>query len=272
MYLTIYGTSQGLISKGASSSESLGNTYKNIHEDEIMVTRCYYGASNLTHQGSGRPLGQGHSEAVMITKSIDKSTPLLHNAMNGELLSLVKLKCYRSSALGYPEHYYTILLRNARIVAMETSKGLKDSTPLEDVYFSYEEIIMEHETAHTLSQNKWGHSLALHKQRMQVLRNSANGYNTLMTSLEKRREFFKENPHYGDEKLKNFWMVSTLPLSASITGVGVMRAGWWAYRNPMLVYSGAYALNDILNPSMPASNPYIQGYQGLNSLRDLIND
>ncbi|MDY0121192.1 MAG: hypothetical protein RBR54_04550 [Sulfurimonas sp.] len=113
---------------------------------------------------------------------------------------------------------------------------------------------MKHETAHTLSQNKWGHSLALHKQRMQVLRNSANGYNTLMTSLEKRREFFKENPHYGDEKLKNFWMVSTLPLSASITGVGVMRAGWWAYRNPMAVETWAIRVDGYWGGSSPSVN------------------
>ncbi|MDY0121191.1 MAG: hypothetical protein RBR54_04545, partial [Sulfurimonas sp.] len=49
-------------------------------------------------------------------------------------------------------------------------------------------------------------------------------------------------------KLKNFWMVSTLPLSASITGVGVMRAGWWAYRNPEI------ALDAVLS-YFPATAP-----------------
>ncbi|TFT50849.1 type VI secretion system tube protein Hcp [Proteus mirabilis] len=48
IYLNIKGNNQGLISKGCSSFDSIGNKYQSGHEDEILV---YEFLSNLSmHQ------------------------------------------------------------------------------------------------------------------------------------------------------------------------------------------------------------------------------
>lgn len=238
MYLTIKGNSQGLISSGASTPESIGNFYKHGHEDEIMVTQCDYGGSNPTYENSGRPIGQSHSDAIMMSKMVDKSSPLLHNAMtNGELLSLVRLTCYKTSRLGWPEHYYTITLRNAKVVVMDTFMKYETNLLSEHLYFSYEEMVVEHELANTMSQNYWQHSTDLHKQRMQVLGNDVNGYNDLMSSLEKRRQWHKAHPHHGANKMANFWVIASAPFGAYAVGSGAVRAGWWAYRNPVIIHN-----------------------------------
>ena len=55
MYLTINGVEQGLISKGASSAESLGSHYKrgHGHEDAISISGFSYGGSNPINTASG---------------------------------------------------------------------------------------------------------------------------------------------------------------------------------------------------------------------------
>jgi len=40
--------------------------------------------------------------------------------------------------------------------------------------------------------------------------------------------------------------------------------------NPEKAYAGLIILNDLINPSMPPSNPYIQAGHGLNSLSNLL--
>ncbi|MCW2257454.1 type VI secretion system Hcp family effector [Providencia alcalifaciens] len=43
-YLTLKGKSQGLISAGCSSQDSIGNRYQVGHEDEIQVIGANYGS------------------------------------------------------------------------------------------------------------------------------------------------------------------------------------------------------------------------------------
>ena len=35
---------------------------------------------------------------------------------------------------------------------------------------------------------------------------------------------------------------------------------WWGVRNPWIVYEGLNTLNDIFNPSMPATTPWGMAY------------
>ena len=105
---------------------------------------------------------------------------------------------------------------------------------------------------------------------MYALGNELNGYNALMTSIEKRRIFYKEHPHYNCENLAILWMVAFAPLGAFTAGTGAMRAGWWAYRNPILVAEFASDFSGSLLPGSPASSyagasgfaaSYIYGYE-----------
>jgi len=243
MYLTINGVEQGLLSKGASSAESLGSHYKrgHGHEDAISVIGFSYGGSNPINSASGVSNGQSHSDAFGITKMVDKSSPLLHNAMkDGEPLSSVELKCYRTSYSGQPEHYYTIHLKHARVVVIDTVMALGSSELIEYVYFSYHQISIVHERCGTISRSNWQHSTSLHNQRYHVCNNANdfNGYNALMASLNKRRIWIDEHPEYFAKKAQRvgmFWTIVALPLG----GVGLYRGSYgaymWAYRNPVVV-------------------------------------
>jgi type VI secretion system secreted protein Hcp len=153
MFLTIKGSSQGLISEDATTPESIGNFYESGHEDEILVSKFYYGASNPTHKGSGCPLGQSSSHPFILNKRMDKSSPLLLNAYsNGETLSYIELKCYRTSYFGRPEHFYTIILEDALI------SNIKLRNEQEIIVFTYKNIKIEHVLASTICNTAWKYS------------------------------------------------------------------------------------------------------------------
>ncbi len=154
MFLTIKGSSQGLISEGATTPESIGNLYKSGHENEILVSKCYYGFSNPTHKSSGCLLGKTSSYPFIINKMMDKSSPLLLNACTaGETLPYVELKCYRTSYFGRPEHFYTIILENALITK------IKLYNEQEIIAFTYKTIKIEHITASTICNTAWKYYL-----------------------------------------------------------------------------------------------------------------
>ena len=261
MYLVINGVEQGLLSKGASSAESLGSYHKqgHGHEDAISVSGFSYGGSNSINSASGVSNGQSHSDAFGITKRMDSSSPLLQNAVGSEALSSVELKCFRTAFNGRPEHYYTIHLKHARIVVIDTYMNIGQDSPMESVYFSYHQISIIHERCGTIHKSNWQHSTSLHSQRYHVCNNANdfNGYNALASSLNKRRIWIDEHPEYFQSKaqrLTNFWTVVALPLG----GVGLYRGSYgaymWAYRNPLLIEPWLVRADGYWGGSAPTVN------------------
>ena len=149
IFMTVQGSTQGLISEGAFTPESVGNTYQNGHEDEIVIQEFYYG-TNTAVNTKGQITGQRTHQPLTITKPLDKSSPLLFEASNkGETLTSVELKVYRTSYLGRQEHYYTIALEDAVISSITVSSY--GSEPAEAISFSYRKIELRHEIASTSS-------------------------------------------------------------------------------------------------------------------------
>jgi len=69
-----------------------------------------------TDAASGLPSGRRQHKPLIVTKYIDKSTPLLYTALvNNENLTRVELRFYRTNDKGLDELYYIIRLTNARI-------------------------------------------------------------------------------------------------------------------------------------------------------------
>jgi len=62
--------------------------------------------------------------------------------------------------------------------------------------------------------------------------------------------------------------------AAATVGGGMCMAApplfYLGMRNPEMVYTGFEILNDLYNPSMPPSNPYVQGYSGLKSIGEFL--
>ena len=157
-YLTIIGEKQKLITGGCSSLESIGNNYQLGREDQILVESF--------DQHFGRPQGAQSGHRVhgpfIITKMLDKSTPLLFEAWRtGETLSLCTLDWYRVSPGGFQEHYFTMVYKDALITDIHISMprwrdpAVAHITPLETVTFTYRTIASTHETCGTMGSDYW---------------------------------------------------------------------------------------------------------------------
>ena len=100
---------------------------------------------------------------MTITKEIDKSTPMLYQALCGnELLTEVTLNWYRLDGTGDYELYYSIYMENAFITCIRpwvpnvldrANEGLKH---MEDVSIAYEKIIWTWEPDGIEYEDVWG--------------------------------------------------------------------------------------------------------------------
>ncbi len=87
-YMSITGTKQGLITAGAFTEDSVGNTYQEGHEDQVMVQGFNHEVIIPRDPQSGQPTGQRVHKPVVITKVFDKASPLLLAALtSGERLT-----------------------------------------------------------------------------------------------------------------------------------------------------------------------------------------
>jgi len=162
IFIKIEGSTQGLITKGAFTPESIGNSYQKGHEDESLVKAFSHNISIPRDPQSGQPSGQRVHEPLTISKLYDKSSPLLYNALTkGETLPTVELKWYRTSYEGKPEHYFTIVLEDAVIVNIasnmkaEQGEAKTQVSPIEEVSFAYRKITWRHEIASTSGEDDW---------------------------------------------------------------------------------------------------------------------
>ena len=155
-YMSVTGAKQGLITAGAFTPDSVGNTYQEGHEDQVMVQGFSHDVIIPRDPQSGQPTGQRVHKPVCITKVFDKSSPLLLAALtSGERMTEVVIEWYRTSADGNQEYYYTTTLEDAVIVNIKSyMHNCQDPdnlhfTHLEDVHFSYRKITWTHETSGT---------------------------------------------------------------------------------------------------------------------------
>ena len=111
-YLTLTGETQGDI-KGSVTQAG--------REDSIMVIATQHEIVSPRDAASGLPTGKRQHKPFVITKEIDKSTPLLMNALvNNENLSEVTCRYWQPSATGAEVQHYTVTLTNASIAGTKS--------------------------------------------------------------------------------------------------------------------------------------------------------
>ncbi|THD53054.1 Hcp family type VI secretion system effector [Enterobacteriaceae bacterium ML5] len=150
IYLTLHGQTQGLISAGCSSLDSIGNKAQIAHLDEIMVYELSHAISrnqNASHQ------------PIIIQKPIDKSSPLLGKAISENELLTCTLDFYRINRFGSQEIYYRIKLTEATIknIRLHSPNSLRESgaQPTESISIDYKSITWEHPEAGTSAYSFW---------------------------------------------------------------------------------------------------------------------
>jgi len=162
MYMSINGQKQGLITSGAFTQESIGNSWQEGHENESIIKGYSHNVTIPRDPLSGQPSGQRVHSPLTITKLLDKASPLLMAALvDGETLSTVEIRKYRTNALGKLEWFYTVKLEDAIVIDINPDaphafgEFEKDVAPLEHVSFSYRKIVWTHEVAGTSAEDDW---------------------------------------------------------------------------------------------------------------------
>jgi type VI secretion system secreted protein Hcp len=158
IFVSVEGQTQGLISGGAGTEDSVGSMYVVGHEDEIFALGFGHNITIPRDPQSGQPTGSRVHNPLRIYKFFDKASPLLYQALvTGEPLTKVELKFYRTSTVGAQEHFYTITLEDAVISdisssVITTSDGVQER---EVVSFSYRKITWTNEITGTASSDDW---------------------------------------------------------------------------------------------------------------------
>lgn len=120
-YISITGKTQGNITQGAFTSDSVGNIYQEGHEDQILVQEIKHRFTTPTDPQSGQPSGQRVHKPFVFTCALNEAIPLLYQALaTGETLSKVETQWFRTSVEGKQEHFFTTLLEDATIADINT--------------------------------------------------------------------------------------------------------------------------------------------------------
>lgn len=140
IYLKITGEQQGNISSGCGTYASVGNRWQKNHPDEIFAFSLSNGLAN-TDSGI-------NTQLLNFTKLIDKSTPLLINAINNNERLFIEIDLWRINRFGRWELYYYIQLRNASVKSIQTYVALNE-LDTEEIAVSYDYILCKHLIANT---------------------------------------------------------------------------------------------------------------------------
>ena len=161
-YISIEGSTQGPITQGAFTAESVGNIFVEGHEDEMMVQAFDHTVTVPTDPQSGQPAGQRVHKAFKFTVALNKSVPLMYNSLAaGELLPTVTLNWYRTSTEGKQEHFFSTVLTDAIIVNIDCKMPhcqdgqSQDYTQLVEVSMAYRQIDWSHEISGTSGADDW---------------------------------------------------------------------------------------------------------------------
>jgi type VI secretion system secreted protein Hcp len=161
-YIAIEGSTQGNITQGAFTADSVGNVFVEGHEDQILVQEVKHNVTVPTDPQSGQPSGQRVHKPFIFTCSLNKAVPLMYNALaSGEMLPKVEVSWYRTSVDGKQEEFFATTLEDAVIVDMHLdlphaqNSANSDYTQLLTVSLSYRKITWDHTVAGTSGSDDW---------------------------------------------------------------------------------------------------------------------
>jgi type VI secretion system secreted protein Hcp len=151
-----------LILKGQKQGTILGGVTEKGHEGAIMVIAANHEIISPRDTASGLPTGKRVHRPFVITKELDKSSPLLYSAMvNNENIIQWQLQFYRAGVNGMLKQDYTVVLTNASIAeirfVMPNNKNpdLMKLNEYEEIQFTYQEIQWTWMDGNITSSDSW---------------------------------------------------------------------------------------------------------------------
>jgi len=143
--------------------EIKGSVTQAGREDSIMVIGFSHEVDSPFDAASGLPTGKRQHKPLCIIKEIDKSTPLIMNALsNNENITEMQLQFWQPSRSGKEIQYYTIELHNARIVNIKQEmpdNSLPENMRLkerEHISFVYQQITWTYMDGGISASDTWG--------------------------------------------------------------------------------------------------------------------
>lgn len=138
--------------KGQKQGEIKGSVTQKGREGKIMVIAVSHEIVSPRDAASGLPTGKRMHKPFVITKELDKSSPLLYNALvNNENISEWELQFWTpqlkaATGTGQEVQHYTVKLTNANIASiafrMANNKhpDLMKFAEYEEIAFTYQKI------------------------------------------------------------------------------------------------------------------------------------
>ena len=104
--------------KGAKQGDIKGSVIRKGLEGQIQVIAVLHEIISPRDAASGQATGKRQHKPIVITKEIDRSTPLLRQALvTNERLTECQLQFYTGSSSGAERCYFTIKLTDASITS-----------------------------------------------------------------------------------------------------------------------------------------------------------
>jgi type VI secretion system secreted protein Hcp len=133
--------------KGQKQGEIKGSVTQKGREGKIMVIAVSHEIISPRDHASGLPTGKRMHKPFVITKELDKSSPLLYNLLtNNENVTDWELQFWRPSGTGAENQNYTVKLTNANVASinfrMANNKhpDLMKFSEYEEIAFTYQKI------------------------------------------------------------------------------------------------------------------------------------
>ena len=153
-YLSLQGAKQGQIKGGVTAKG---------REGQIAIYEFHHEIASPRDVASGMATGKRMHKPMVVSKEIDKSTPLLHTALvTTENFPEVILRFYNSSSTGEETNTFTIKLTNANIASIADDMSLNKVEPglrlpvLETITFTYQKIEWTWTDGALTASDNWG--------------------------------------------------------------------------------------------------------------------
>ena len=138
--------------KGQKQGEFKGSVTQKGRENSIMVIAVSHEIVSPRDPASGLPTGKRMHKPFIVTKELDKASPLLYNALvNNENIPSWELKFYTpqvkaQQGVGTEVNHYTVQLLNANIASIgfrmpnNRNPDLMKYAEYEEIAFTYQKI------------------------------------------------------------------------------------------------------------------------------------
>lgn len=122
--VTAMGTGAYLKCVGQKQGAFEGPVTDKGFEKSVEVDAADHAIVSPRDAASGQATGKRQHKPFLITKAVDKTTPLFYNALvTNEILTSCTIRFVRPSNTGTADNYYTVKLTNASITSLDFTKG-----------------------------------------------------------------------------------------------------------------------------------------------------